>query len=497
MYNLKLAISIAILKGLLVLTQPALSAKYILEPLPDSGEVRITIELDSPSGAFHMPAWAPGDYRIVNFGSNVKNISFTLKNESVLSRQSTTQNSWIIPDSADRVTYTVSNTGPSFFTENVWVTQDEAFFEGPAIFGYFDANKDTQHELHIKPHTANGKSYCALDNKQNSENIYVAPDYERLIDSPILVSNKASTREFIVAGKLHYIVAFRNPNSINISNFEAVCTSIVNTTYAIFNELPYKRYIFFFDVGGSGGGLEHADSARMAIPRNIRAKDTATFIAHEFFHAFNVKRIRPAVFTPFDLSKPAVTASLWWLEGVTSYYAEAICYRAGINTKQEMLNSLSWTLSSVINNSARTRITIEESSLKVWEASNSAGYGGINYYESGTYAGLILDAAIRGGSNGKNSLDDVLVALYKESNGGKIGFKEDRIKELCVIYGGSQLGVLYDMLLRSTQPFIGNDYLNKIGLVYQSNTLRKMNNLTKEAERQYNAWPLQKITDEN
>lgn len=497
MYKFKFGIFFIFSKGLLVLSQPAIAAKYTLEPLPESGEVRITVELDSPSGAFHMPAWAPGDYRIVNFGNNVKNISFKLKNETVSFRQTASQNSWIIPDSADKVTYTVPNSGPSFFTENVWVTQDEAFFEGPAIFGYFDANKDTQHELRIKPQSANAKSYCALDKKQNTEHIYIAPDYERLIDSPILISNKAGTREFIVAGKPHYVVAFRNPNSINVSDFETICTSIVNTTYAIFNELPYKRYIFFFDVGGSGGGLEHADSARMAIPRNIRAKDTATFIAHEFFHAFNVKRIRPAAFTPFDFSKPAVTASLWWLEGVTSYYAEAICYRAGIITKQEMLNNFSWTFSSVINNSARTRVTIEESSQRVWEANNSAGYGGINYYESGTYAGLILDAAIRGGANGKNSLDDVLVALYKESNGGKIGFKEDRIKELCMAFGGSQLGVLYDTLLRSTQPFIGNDYLNKIGLVYQNNTLRKMNNLTKEAERQYDAWPLQKITNEN
>ncbi|MER3466572.1 MAG: hypothetical protein C4340_05495, partial [Armatimonadota bacterium] len=165
---------------------------------------------------------------------------------------------------------------------------------------------------------------------------------------------------------------------------------------------------------------------------------------------------------------PAVTGSLWWLEGVTDYYAEVLLLRAGIITPEEFLSEIG----RALNIARRSRsVSLDESSRRVWEANNSAGYG-INYYSGGKAVGALLDLAIRAATDGARSLDNVLLALYKETGGAKPGFAEGRIRELCVQFGGPSVGEVYDRCVMQAVPLPLDDILSKVGLEFSSRLSR-------------------------
>lgn len=420
-----------------------------------------------------MPAWAPGDYRIVNFGKRLRNVSFTLGGEFVSYERSSDPNLWKLPNGADKVSYFVPNTGPSLFTEDIRVNSQEMYIEGPAAFGYFQGHLEENQKLKIRLLSENASIETSLEKTDSSSEVwgsYSAPNYDTLVDSPIVMGTKIMVRTFIVAGKEHRIVGFNNPQSVDLGEYAMVSQRIVEATYDLFGELPYKRYLFLFDFGGSGGGLEHANSARLAIPSGTRAWHVASFIAHEYFHAFNVKRIRPKVLGPFDYTKPAITGTLWWMEGVTDYYAEVLVTRAGLQTRGDFLQDMSYTIQALESAPKSMHVSADESSRRVWEANNSSGYG-LDYYLKGKAVGLLLDISLRGYTNGERSLDDVLLALYRETKNGKPGFEENRIKELCVMFGGKELESLYDRAVLKPGKLPFSEVAPLIGMKWESGAL--------------------------
>ncbi|HWP30144.1 MAG TPA: hypothetical protein VNK96_00225 [Fimbriimonadales bacterium] len=458
---------------LLSLAQAVFPASYVLVPKPSEGGVYIEVHIEKPSKEFRMPAWAPGDYRIVNFGKRLRNVSFTLDGGSVSYERSDDPNLWKLPNGADKVSYFVPSTGPSLFTEDIRVNSQEMYIEGPAVFGYFQGHQEERQTLKVRLLSVNASIETALE-KMDSDSEgwggFSAPNYETLVDSPIVMGTKIRVKTFMVAGKEHRIVGFNNPQSVDLEEYARVSQRIVEAVYDLFGELPYKRYLFLFDFGGSGGGLEHANCARLAIPSGTRAIHVASFIAHEYFHAFNVKRIRPKVLGPFDYTKPAITGTLWWMEGVTDYYAEVLITRAGLQTRKDFLEDMSYTIQALESTPASMRVSADESSRRVWEANNSSGYG-LDYYLKGKAIGLLFDISIRGYTKGERSLDDVLLALYKETKNGKPGFEENRIKELCVMFGGKEMESLYDRAVLKPGKLPFSEVAPLIGMKWESGAL--------------------------
>ena len=470
------------------------AATYALTTHPESSSVRVVITLESASAtAFRMPAWAPGDYRIVNFGNNLSDVEFSLRGEKAAASRGADPNLWTVPDGADSVSYTVSGVTSGIFSENLRVTRSELFISGPAVFGYFEGYDRTPHLLRIDISPKEANVLCSLRRIESGDPsiaLFSAPDYDVLIDSPIVMGDRIQVKEFVAGGKNHAVVAFGRTGGADLNSFVEVGSSVAEQCRRLFGALPFDRYLFLYDFGGPGGGLEHANSARMAMPRGASASGSVRFIAHEYLHAFNVKRIRPKPLGPFDYTKPAITGALWWLEGVTDYYAEIITYRAGLQSRDQFLNALSRESRQLRRDSSRLRVTADEASRRVWEAGNSRGFGGLDYYRKGKLIGLCLDLAIHAESEGRRSLDDVLLALYAETKNGKPGFAEGRIRELCILFGGKALGPIYDRCVLKAENLPVEELLLPLGMVLRSGRIAVDTSAQPSARQLGSQWPL-------
>ncbi len=467
------------------------TATYTVAPSPATREAIVEVRIEGePSTEFRMAAWAPGDYRIVNFGRLLSNVRFFKQGEEVPAERGEDPNSWQVSSGADRVTYHV-NSRTSIFTEDLRVNDREMFFNGPAVLGWFHGRQHEEHTLRILLSPVGASAFCALDPVASGEDGYAtyrAPNYESLVDAPVVVGTTIRSLEFAVQGKPHWIVAYNRPQSLNLETWSSVAKRVVEETSRLYGQLPYARYLFMLDVGGPGGGLEHAASTRMAVSVNSTAQATAQFMAHEFVHTYNVKRIRPSALQPIDFTKPAVTGALWWLEGVTDYYARVVCVRAGIRTRTEILGQLGREISLLSRQPRRLQVSANESSRRVWEANNSSGFG-IDYYMKGALIGFMLDLAIRTESRGERSLDDVMFALWSESQQGKAGFSETRIRELCVMFGGDALGDIYDEAVFRAVDMPWERVLRRAGLAFDDGRLFEMMDATQEASQVARNWP--------
>ncbi|GIV03507.1 MAG: hypothetical protein KatS3mg015_2337 [Fimbriimonadales bacterium] len=454
---------------LFILPLGSSAATYVVDPDPTTGAVTVRIQVSRPSTEFRMPAWAPGDYRIVNFGKYISHVRFQRDGSPVLGQKDTKDvNLWRIPDGADEVQYSIERVPPGLFSENLRVTRNEFFAQWPALLGWFEGAANEKHVLKVRRLTREDRVEVALERLPGEGEYFVftAPDYDALLDAPLVMGPNLEVAEFVVYGKPHAIVGFGR-NVPNLTGYVQICSRFIGAAARLFGELPYNRYLFLIDFNGPGGGLEHRDSSRLAIPSGIPPRAVASFLAHEYFHAFNVKRIRSKPLGPFNYTKPAVTGALWWLEGVTDYYAEVLLLRSGVIEPDEFLDQIG----RAITRASRSRsVSLDESSRRVWEANNSSGYR-VDYYTGGKAVGALLDLAIRRASEGKHSLDDVVLALYKETANGKPGFAEGRIRELCVQFGGEKVGEIYDECVMKAGPLPLNDVLPAVGLELRSGEL--------------------------
>lgn len=431
----------------------ASAATYTFRADSVSGVATVKIELGESreSRAFSMPAWAPGDYQIFDYGQYVKSIKFTRKGQEVGS-QPRGVNRWVLDSPADTVEYTIAPSRGNF-SPNLRMREKETFISGPGVFGWFDgATKEKQSLWMVKP-TADWKVVSSL--KQGAVETgraeSIAKDYDELIDAPIVSGPGVRIHEFEAGGKPHWIVGYGSPEDVDLADYARVAKGAPEEAKKLFGELPYDRYLFMFDFGGPGGGLEHRDSARMGLSARQSAQSAAGLIYHEYFHAFNVKRIRSEVLGPFDYTKPAITGTLWWLEGVTDYYADVLQFRAGHMDRDGFLAQVRGGFAQV-SGGRYLQVSADESSRKVWETRGSFGYGGVSYYTKGWAAGAMLDLAIRAHSGGKHSLDDVIRKLWNECKGDRPGYKDERIRELCVEFGGPALAGIYDSTVMKAGP---------------------------------------------
>ncbi len=448
------------------------AADYTIMAMPPTKQAKVTIKLapGEYSSEFRMPAWAPGDYEIFNYGKSITNVRFYVGNREVSASRTEDPNLWLIDGGADRVEYLAAESRGNF-SPNLRVTPVETFVNGAGVFGWFKDQADQVQTLNIV-HEEGMKIAIALQQKQTSPKIdvYTAKNYDILIDSPFAVSRNLRTKEFQVAGKKHVVAAFNQPEGLDLDAFASVCSMAAEGALALFGELPYDNYWFLFDVGGGGGGLEHLDSTKIGLRVGTTAQQATGIIFHEYFHAFNVKRIRSKPLGPFDYTKPAITGTIWWMEGVTDYYADVLAVRTGVEKRDVFLRSMSGAFNEFHRGSAFMKVSAEESSKRVWESRGSFGFGGVSYYDKGRLVGMALDLAIRGESGGKKSLDDVIRDLYSETK-GKDGFSETRIRELCIKHGGEKLGNVYDMCVTQAVVIPIENILAGAGLAMSEGTI--------------------------
>jgi len=304
---------------------------------------------------------------------------------------------------------------------------------------------------------------------------YRAPDFDTLADSPIVIGNPA-VHEFTVDGKKHYLVNEGEGGVFDGARAAKDLEAIVREYRRMWGFLPYEKYLFLNLLTEAGGGLEHKNSTVLMTSRwTTRTRRSYVnwldLASHEFFHAWNVKRLRPVELGPFDYENEVHTKNLWIAEGVTEYYGALTVHRAGLMTREEYLDSVSDNIEELQTTPGRQVQSAEMASYDAWIKYYRPDENSINtavsYYTKGAVVGLLLDARIRKLTNGAKSLDDVMKAAYEKYSGMR-GYTADEFRGVAEQVAGSSLKPFWDSAVSGTDELDYKEALDTLGLRFRS-----------------------------
>lgn len=401
----------------------------------DRIEVAMTFKTNAGPIELQMPNWSPGAYVLSKPARNVSAFTLIDSTGHSIPVEHPEVNTWKASAPKDG-RFTARYTVPTRLDSG------SIQYSGPSTYMYLVGRKEEACKLRLFL-PEGWKVAVGLDQTGKLETEFRAKTYDVLADNPVTAG------DFI---DLHY-TSHRKPITIVLrgapraevdpKKVVAMCKAISDWEGSFFGGLPFNKYVWHFSVfkgADGGGGLEHLSSTQISLASGV-GPVTARVCAHEFFHLWNVKRIRSKVLGPFDYTQLPKTGALYWLEGVTDYYSSVAMLRSGYLDQEAFLKDLVNNLNSVRSNPARLEVSPYDSSLRVGEANNgignSTGYK-ISYYNLGWLVGFCLDTELRKVTGGKSTLDDVERALWRTCRNDRPGFEEGAIEDLYVKFGGSR-----------------------------------------------------------
>jgi predicted metalloprotease with PDZ domain len=362
-----------------------------------------------------------------------------------------------------------------------WVDEEFALLNGaPTYITLVEPPATRPHEVHLQLPPSWQRSFSGMS-QGKSPNSFVAPDYDTLVDSPILAGTP-EVHEFQVSGTPHYLVDFRGRGVWKGAVAVAELAKVAQTIARFWGNVPFERYYFFNIAGASLNGLEHKNSTVINIPRE--STDTRegliewlSMASHEYFHAWNVKRLRPIELGPFDYENEVYTRGLWFVEGVTDYYADLLLARAGVVSRDEFLTLLSAQIRRLQTTPGRLEQSVEMASFDAWikyyRPDENSANSSINYYVKGAVIGFVLDANLRRMTAGERSLDDVMRRMYERFSGAK-GFTSEEVRAAVVAAAGTahsaEMRAWLERALTSTEEIDYADALQWLGLQLTSSS---------------------------
>lgn len=444
-------------------------------PAPETqiAEIEVTVPTDGQAEVeLMMPLWSPGFYRVQDYASRVQEISARTPDGAALSVERTLPNRWRVETGgAPQLLVTYRLHCPDSFVTTNWVSPDLLVLNGGATYMTLVHGADRPYEVWIElaptwEAVATGLPEVPGDGPYH----YRAGDFDTLVDSPIVAGDLEVTT-FMVDGVEHQLVDVGEREAWDAARAAEDLQDIVEESLPMWGELPYQKYVFLNAFRRGGGGLEHGNSTllttsaqAMAAPERYRS--WLSFAAHEYFHAFNVKRLRPVELGPFDYENPPRTSSLWLSEGVTSYFADLFVARAGLWDREQYLASLSSAIGRLQDSPGRLLQSLEQSSLDVWTNSNSgvgAAPSTVSYYVKGQVVGFLLDARIRAATNGQRTFGDVMHLAYQRY-GGERGFTPEEFQATAEEVAGEGLEAWFQKALASTEELDYSEALEWFGL---------------------------------
>ena len=452
--------------------------------LDQSKTQRLLLEIAIPnpgtkSVTFSIPAWTPGFYQLLHFERSIEQVkaeddsnhSLTVKHASLRSWQ---VSGYEAPTAKIFLRYEVKavDKGFGFFGSMFDSKSQTAYVNGASAFMYLEGEKQYPVEMKLKL-PAGWKAATPLDeqpqnnlNKEPEVHSYLAKDYDELIDCPLQLG-KFDSFDFKV-GEVPYQCVLVGDHQANIPKVRDKLSRIATASKNVFKMSPFRRYVFFYHIGGSGfeGGLEHRSSTVIHLSEPIKDADEDDFLttsSHELFHAWNVKYLRPEGLGPFDYAQPVRTSSLWWAEGVTDYYADVLLFRAELRSADWALKQLGQHISQLDNNPARNRVTLEEASRKSWEG-QSEGFGGLSYYLKGGLVGFYFDLKIREATQGSKTLDDVMQEMIETYGKKDKGYPESALLATLSHVANSDLTEVYKRYVKGVTDLDWAPVLKDAGL---------------------------------
>jgi predicted metalloprotease with PDZ domain len=402
-------------------------------PHPASHLFEVTIDVTVPANDtsssidFQMPKWQPGRYSVADFAANVQEFNARSPNGSLMWAKLDDQ-TWRIQRQGNRsLTVSYKVFGDDLSGTYAQLDSGHASYTGGEVFMYIAGHKSDSVDLHVEPpmnwKIVNGRT------QQPNQRDWKYPNYEILIDNPTEIGPDWTQDNFAVDGKTYYVIVHsRGDEGGRRPGFVRDLEKIVRAEVRMWGPPDFDSYTFLFHFAAddrSGDGMEHLTSTHIIQPGIMADRnsydDALATAAHEFFHAWNVKRLRPIELGPWDWTRPAATRGLWIAEGFTQYYGIQMYHRAGFEDAGDFLRSLSQTISSIENSPANKLMSAEASSMAapfidaaLHRQRTNLQNTSLSYYLKGELVALNLDLLIRGWTRGQRSLDDVMRRAYEE-----------------------------------------------------------------------------------
>jgi len=447
--------------------------------------VTVTVADPDPEGQlFMLPAWIPGSYMIREFARNIVRLT-ALSGERPVRVEKLDKHTWRCAPLAGRsksaltVAYEVYAWDLS--VRAAYLDQTRGFFNGSSVFLLPIGHEGARCRVDLIP--PDGAPYAdwkiatgltpARGTRRGQFGTYSAADYDELIDCPVEMGGFARA-QFDVLGVPHEIAITGQVPQLDMARLTVDLARMCEVQIRMFEprskRAPFDRYAFLTLAGGEGyGGLEHRNSTALICKRDdlpfSGMKDSTVgyrsflgLASHEYFHSWNIKRIRPAAFVPYDLTRENHTRLLWAFEGFTSYYDDLLLARADLLTQMQYLETLAGTMTTVMQQSGRLKQSLADSSFDAWikyyRRDENAPNSVVSYYQKGALVALALDLTIRAASRHRKSLDDVMRLLWRQSvdaNAGYTGVAEDGILAAAEEATGLSLARVFAELTEGTR----------------------------------------------
>ena len=452
--------------------------RYTLRfPAPHTHYVEVEAAIPTggrPEVEVYMATWTPGSYLIREYERQVEAVTASAGTRAVNVAKST-KNRWkIATGGAANVTLRYKVYSREMTVRNNWVESAFAMLNGAPTFITLVERAARPHEVRIELPAAWKRVETALEPVAGAANTFRAPDFDTIIDSPIIIGNPV-TREFTVDGKRHVVVFEGDTAMIDADRVAADVQKIVNQGKAVMGSLPYPHYHFMTMVTEASGALEHKNSY-LGMTNRFATRTRGAYLgfigtlAHEYFHNWNVKRLRPVELGPFDYENENYVKTLWVAEGFTDYYADILNKRAGIETTDEYLNALSNQIEQVQTIPGRLVTPVNMASFDTWikqyrPDENTANMS-INYYPKGAVIAFLLDAKIRKATNGARSLDTGMQWAMQRYSGDK-GYTPDQFYAVMSEAAGTDLKGWFAKTAESTEELDYTEALEYFGLRFR------------------------------
>jgi predicted metalloprotease with PDZ domain len=447
-------------------------------------EVTLTVEDPAPDGQrFMLPVWIPGSYMVREFARNIVTLRATNEAGRKVRISKTDKHSWQAAPVKGALTLRYEVYAWDMSVRAAHLDDTGGFFNGTSVLLSAHGHEDAQHIVDIQRPDGHAFRHWrvatalpeARGTKRYGFGDYAAANYDELIDHPVTLG-EFTLASFKAHGVPHDIVIAGRVVALDTERLSKDLQKICEAQIALFEprtkRAPMERYVFMTQAVSDGyGGLEHRASTALICNRTdlpVKGKAEMTdgyrtylgLCSHEYFHTWNVKRIKPAAFVPYDLATEDYTSLLWLFEGFTSYYDDLMLVRSGLISVDDYFGLVGKTVGGVLRGAGRLKQSVAESSFDAWvkyyRQDENAANAIVSYYTKGSLVALAFDLAIRTETSGRKSLDDVMRLLWQRYGrdfyrGKPVGVGEDDVETLITEATGVELGALFADAVRGTR----------------------------------------------
>ena len=401
-----------------------------------------------------LPVWTPGSYLVREYARHLQDVEALTATGAKLPLTRIDKRSWKVAAGGQKAVLRYRVYANELTVRTSHLDGSHGYFNGATLFLYSEALRRAPHRVEIAA-PQGWRTFCALEQDGGA---FVAEDYDTLVDSPFEIGPHEPIR-FEAAGVPHELVIWGGEPLPDREKLAADLQKVCETEAALFGGLPMKRYLFLLYLTDKGrGGLEHKASTALLYPRsgfqNGKGwEDFLTLASHEYFHLWNVKRVKPKALVPFDYSQEVYTTLLWAFEGTTSYYDNLLVRRAGLMSAGRYLTRQGESLSALHGTPGRKVQPLADASFIAWikhyRPDENSPNSAISYYLKGEIVAMLLDLEIRRATGDAKSLDDVMRALWQRY-GDERGVPEDGVEKLASEIAGRDLRAFFDRAIRGT-----------------------------------------------